>query len=150
MLYGFDTDIQEEAIASLIIYSIYKSRDINKFKVTPDMWGVIERSVKSCATSSANLKSFIECLKIKLHCSTIKISTFSLNTPMDEIVIDIGEGHLIGKTPTKDFRFLKLLDGSVVDVKNVLKCLKNYTTFLILLVRNRLEIDKMKGVSDEE
>lgn len=150
MLYDFDTNVQEEAIASLIIYSIYKSRDINKFKVTPDMWGIIERSVKSCATSSANLKSFIECLKNKLHCSTIKINTFALNTPMEEILIEIEEGHLIGKVPTKDFRFLKLIDGSTADVKEVLKCLKNYTTFLILLVRSRLEMDKMKGVSDDE
>src|SRR5690554_8076954 len=71
MYYNFQTDEQEKAVAALIVYAIYRSRDKSKFKITPDVWGRIERSVKSVAKRAMDLEEFIEKLKPKLKCSSI-------------------------------------------------------------------------------
>ena len=52
MFYGFDTSSEEAAIGALLVYGIYRSRDMKRFKITPDMWGVIERVVKAAQTGA--------------------------------------------------------------------------------------------------
>ena len=54
MIYGFDTQDKEAATAALIVYAIYRSRDIKRFKVSTQMWGQIERFVKSSAKRAKN------------------------------------------------------------------------------------------------
>src|SRR5690554_2476643 len=72
MYYGFDTSDESAAIGALLVYGIYRSRDQKRFKVTPDMWGIIERGVKSSAKRAMDLNDFIEKLKPKLRCSSIQ------------------------------------------------------------------------------
>ena len=55
-----------------MVYAIYRSRDVKKFKVTPSMWETIERAVKSVAKRAMDLGEFIERLKPKLACASIK------------------------------------------------------------------------------
>ena len=49
MIYNFDTHQDSAAIAALCVYAIYRSRDKRKFKVSPEMWGQIDRFSKSSA-----------------------------------------------------------------------------------------------------
>ena len=55
MVFGFDTGDENAGMAALLVYGVYRSRDIKRFKVTPDMWGIIERGVKSSATRAVEL-----------------------------------------------------------------------------------------------
>ena len=71
MYYNFDTDDEWAATASLIVYAIYRSRDSKKFKVSPDMWSMIERAVGSAAKRAMDLADFMQKLKPKLMCPTI-------------------------------------------------------------------------------
>lgn len=47
MIYNFDTDDNNYAVAALLVYATFRSRDKSKFKITLGMWGQIQRFVKA-------------------------------------------------------------------------------------------------------
>ena len=95
MFYGFQTRDENAAIGALLIYGIYRSRDIKRFKVTPDMWGIIERAVKSSSKRAMDLTDFIEKLKGKLKCSTIAPKYMATNTEVVSMKIDPETGEMM-------------------------------------------------------
>jgi len=141
MYYGFDTSDEDAAIGALLVYMIYRSRDQKRFKVTPDMWGMIERGVKSSAKRAMDLNDFIEKLKPKLHCSTIqprwawdgtKTVTMALNRETGELF----EMHDKGQ---RQF-WTGILEAA--DHEVVLERLYRRTSLIIALVRDRLERER--------
>ena len=71
MIYGFDTDQEHEALAALVTYAVYRSRDRGRYKSAPDMWEQIERFAKGAAKRAVSLAAYAEALKPKLCCGTI-------------------------------------------------------------------------------
>lgn len=151
MYYGFETSDENSAIGALLVYGIYRSRDVKRFKVTPDMWGIIERAVKSSAKRAMDLNDFIEKLKPKLHCSTLKpqymktdLDVFAMyHTKTGEIIHIQDEGK-------REF-WTRLLEEC--DHKKVLERLYGRTSLIIALVRDRLEREKpleVKGIIKED
>jgi hypothetical protein len=72
VIYGFDTGDEPSALGALLVYAIWRSRDPSRLRVTPDVWGMVERAVKSAAKRALDLNDFIERLKPKLGCSSIQ------------------------------------------------------------------------------
>jgi len=152
MYYGFDTSDENAAIGALLVYGIYRSRDVKRFKVSPDMWGMIERAVKSCSKRSMDLNDFIERLKPKLHCSTIKpqFMKTDLNTLTMHHNPETGEIIHIKDEGKREF-WTRLLEEC--DHKTVLERLYGRTSLIIALVRDRLERERpleIKGIIKEE
>jgi len=112
LIYNFDTENIHAAIGALIVYGIYRSRDAT-FKVTPDMWGRIERAVISSAKRAEDLGDFLRKLKPKLKCSTIN---------------------------PRYFEGFNMLDYP--DQKEVLDFLYRKGSIAVLLVRERLERER--------
>lgn len=140
MYYGFNTSDEHAAIAALLVYGIYRSRDINRFKVTPDMWGQIERAVKSSAKRAMDLTDFIEKLKPKMHCSSIKPQYMKIpNNNILMIKAETGELIQVEDKGKREF-WVKLLEEA--DDKAVLDRLYTKTSLIIALVRDRLEREK--------
>lgn len=142
MIYGFDTEDREEATAALLVYAIYRSRDPKRFKVTPDMWGVIERGVKASSKRATTLPRFIEALKPKLACSTISPRW-----------MEVGIAGALTLTPTADGGFVHLAESedrrefltdpiNDADPKRTIDVLYRETAYIVLLVRDRLEREK--------
>ena len=71
MIFNFDTTEPESATAALIVYSIYRSRDKRRFKVTPEMWGQIERFTKASAKRATSIPLFIDSLMPRMSCPSI-------------------------------------------------------------------------------
>lgn len=143
MIYGFDTKDENAALGSLLVYGIYRSRDMGRFKVTPDMWGVIERAVKASATRAMDLYDFIEKLKPKLSCSTLHPRW--MKTDMTEIVtmyMDKETGELIAPGGQGERRQFWVQELEAADHEAVLKTLRYQTARTIALVRDRLEREK--------
>lgn len=151
MYYNFDTDRHEAATAALLVYAIYRSRDLKRFKITPDMWGIIERAVKSTAKRARDLGEFIEKLKPKLMCSTIHPRW--ANT--------LPEGmETVAMKPLPDGSFAEIREQGrrqfmtdllqEVDHKEVLDVLYRQAALVILLVRDRLEREKPYEAKFEE
>ncbi|MEW8957850.1 MAG: hypothetical protein AB2448_01870 [Moorella sp. (in: firmicutes)] len=142
MYYNFDTSDQNAATAALLVYAIYRSRDAKRFKVTPEMWNTIERAVKSVAKRAEDLGEFIEKLKPKLACASIK-PKWAKTLPDDVITmkVDPATGELMQVQDQGRRQFLTdVLEQ--VDHRAVLDILYKKAALVILLVRDRLEREK--------
>lgn len=141
MYYGFNTADEDAAIGALLVYGIYRSRDIKRFKVTPDMWGIIERAVKSSAKRAMDLNDFIERLKPKLHCTTIKPQYMKLDDAVVAMKVDQETGEIIQVEDYGRREFwVELLEKC--DHETILDRLYNRTSLIIALVRDRLERER--------
>ena len=140
MYYQFDTDDKSAATAALMVYVVYRSRDSRRFKVTPDMWSKIERFVQASAKRSKTIPDFLESLKPRLSCGAINpkwmaVGAVGLVGRKDAY----GHTEYIQRGDSREF-----LTGvlSECDHKQVIKRLYNQTTYVVLLVRDRLEREK--------
>lgn len=143
MYYGFETSDEHAGIGALLVYGVYRSRDVKRFKVTPDMWGIIERAIKSSAKRALDLTDFIEKLKPKLKCSSLRPSAMATGEQLNTVTMAINHatGELIEKRDEgrKEF-WVQLLD--TVDHQAVLMQLYKRTSLIIALVRERLDREK--------
>lgn len=145
LYYGFRTTDRSEAAGALLVYAVYRSREPGRLKITPDLWGRIERATKSAAKRADDLGDFIERLKPKLGCSTIR-PQYARTVPEDVLTMvpDPVTGGFIeyadkGKTETRQF-LTELLED--IDHASVLDMLYRKTALIILLVRDRLERER--------
>lgn len=141
MFYNFQTDCFEEATAALLVYAVYRSRDTKKFKVSLDMWGIIERAVKSVAKRSEDLDIFLEKLKPKLCCSSIRPQFMQTILDIPVEMIALPDGCFVKREEKGKRRFLVDVLNEV-DNKTVLENLYKKTSKVILLVRDRIEREK--------
>jgi hypothetical protein len=142
MLYGFDTPFRDAAAAAVIVYAIWRSRDRARFKITPDVWGQVERFTKASAKRSRTIPQFIEALKPRLMCATIHPSAMKvgLRGTIPMVETDHGEFlHVAGDDDQREF-LTRLINES--DERAVIDRLYRETAYVILLVRDRLEREK--------
>lgn len=141
MIYNFDTHDPTASTAALLVYAVYRSRDKRKFKVSPEMWGQIDRFVKASAKRARNLPQFIDALMPKLCCPSINPHWMRIG--MSGRMVDMGGGQFGEFASTnadgREFLTAILETDSTLDVLNKLY---KETTFIILLVRDRLEREK--------
>jgi len=142
MIYNFDTSDENAATAAFLVYAVYRSRDMKRFKVTPSMWDTIERAVKSVAKRAEDMAEFIEKLKPKLACASIKPKW--AKTIPDGMISMIqgpsGELMQIGQDQEKRQFMTDLLDEA--DDRAVLDVLYRKAAYVVLLVRDRLERER--------
>ena len=141
MYYNFDTENRESAVAALLVYAIYRSRDSKRFKVSPDMWGMIERATKSVAKRASDLGEFIERLKPKLMCATIH-PRWAKTLPDGMVSMRaMPDGSFVQVQDRGQRQFLTDVLQEV-DHRAVLDTLYRKASLVVLLVRDRLEREK--------
>jgi hypothetical protein len=147
MIFGFETKDTHAATGALLVYAVYRSRDTARFKSTPDMWDRIERYTKNAAKRAKTLPEFIEALKPRLICGALKPRWLEVGTkgtvPMITIQNEAGGiKEFIQPAPDRDAR--EFMTGVIEDAnaREVMGKLYRETTWIILLVRNRLEGEK--------
>lgn len=146
MLYGFEgTNNEEACIGALVVYGLWRSRDVKRFKITPDVWGQVSRAVSGCAFRSIDLWEFIEKMKSKLHVSELNPKWTKIDAAsVVSMYIDHNTGELLqrgGKPQSERRQFLtEILEDA--DQEAVLQVLAKKTSLVIALVRDRLEREK--------
>ncbi len=149
MYYNFDTTDQNAAVGALLVYAVYRSRDTKRFKITPDMWGMIERAVKSVAKRAGDLGEFVEKLKPKLHCATIH-PRWAKTMPDGVVSMKMmPDGSFVQVADEGRRQFLTDVLQEV-DHREVLDILYKKTSLVVLLVRDRLEREKPIETKFEE
>lgn len=141
MYYNFDTDDETAATAALLVYAVYRSRDPKRFKVSPDMWGMIERAVKSVAKRAADLGEFIERLKPKLMCPTIQ-PRWAKTIPDGMVSMKMMPDGTIAQVQDRGRRQFLTDVLQEIDQREVLDVLYRKASLVVLLVRDRLEREK--------
>lgn len=151
MIYNFDTSNEDAATAAFLVYVVYRSRDIKRFKITPEMWSTIERAVKSVSKRAEDLGEFIEKLKPRLACTSIK-PKWAKTIPDGMVTMMKGaDGSLyeIGHEEEGRRQFLTdVLEGA--GDRAVLDVLYKKAAYVVLLVRDRLEREKPYEAQFEE
>jgi hypothetical protein len=145
MIYNFDTSDENAATGAFLVYAVYRSRDMKRFKITPGMWDTIERAVKSVAKRAEDLPEFIEKLKPKLACASIK-PKWAKTVPDD--MVDLitmmknpdGSLYQVGAADEKRQFLTDVLESA--DHRAVLDVLYKKAAYVVLLVRDRLEREK--------
>lgn len=146
MIYNFDTDSETHAICALLVYAIYRSRDKSRFKVTPEMWGQIQRFVQASAKRAKTIPQFINNLQAKMACDALSPKWLEVGIKgrlfnSGGTLIDLPNEH------KREFLTQVLADA---DDKAVIYSLKQETQWIILLVRDRLEAEKPLEASFDE
>ena len=141
MFYNFATDNEHAGIAALLVYGIYRSRDVARFKVSPGMWGTIESAIKSSAKRSTDLNDFIERPKPRLSCASIQPRWMAMDETTITMNIDRGTGEVLEVPDSCRRQFwTSLLEAT--DNRAVLDILYRKTAWVIALVRDRLERER--------
>lgn len=141
MHYNFDTTDENAATAALMVYAVYRSRDVKRFKINPEMWTRIENAVKSAAKRAGDLGDFIEKLKPKLQCGTIH-PRWAKTIPDGMVSMRVmPDGSVIEVADSGKRQFLTDVLNEV-DHKAVLDHLYRKTAITVLLVRDRQEREK--------
>ena len=141
MRHGFDTEDEVAGVAALLIYAVWRSRDVSRYKVTPDVWGQVERFTKSSAKRATTLAGFLERLKPRLLCATLNPRYLISDAGHGRAMVELETGEIIAPTDDGSREFLtRLLDET--EPRPVLSKLFRETAVCILLVRERCEREK--------
>lgn len=136
MIYNFDTENQNEAVAALLVYTVYRSRD-KRFKVSLDMWGRIERAVESAAKRAQDLGEFLQRLKLKLSCPAINPKWARADENL--VVKASSDTAQVEEADKRQFLTGILREANAFQV---LECLRRKAALVVLLVRDRLERER--------
>lgn len=144
MRYGFDTDDLDAATAALLVYVVWRSRDRARFKVTPDVWGQVERFTKSSAKRATTLPRFLEALKPRLLCATLHPRAMEVGMTGVIPLVELGTGEFAQVEPRDGEPQREFLTGVLraANERRVLDLLYRETAWVILLVRDRLERER--------
>lgn len=138
MIYNFDTDDRSEAVAALLVYAIYRSRDKKCFKVTTEMWGQIERFCKSSAKRARNIQQFVESFKARMSCPSINPKWTEVG--MTGRLMQHGDNFIqFSQDDKREFLTSVIADANH---KQVIDILLKETSWVIALVRDRLEQER--------
>lgn len=148
MHYGFMTKSETKAKAALIIYAVYRSRIPSRAPSGLDMWAKIERFARSASKRSESIEQFLQLFKKRMGCETLNPRWLkdikSANAMMDEsgnIMVFNDECRSFG---------VELFDTEPEEQKEVVQTIYESTQTIILLVRDRLEREKIAGVKEQE
>lgn len=142
MIYNFDTKEESAAIAALVVYAVYRSRDKRRFKVTPEMWGQIDRFVKSSAKRARNIAQFINALMPRICCASINPQWMRIGMTGRVTSMGLGQYAEFKSTNSDESREFMTSIIETDQSYEVLNKLYEETTYIILLVRDRLEREK--------
>lgn len=151
MIYGFETDDEHTAIAALIVYVVWRSRDRARFKITPDVWGQVERFTKDAAKRAKTIPDFVEALKKpgRLYAPTLhpRYMEVGAKGEVPLTIIRNPDGSLREAIQFASDREIGLREfGTRVieraDAAAVIRAAYKTTAYVILLVRDRLEREK--------
>ena len=140
MINNFDTDDNNAAFSALLVYVIYRSRNIQRFKVSTDMWDRITRFVQSSAKRSKTIPDFISKFTKKMDCDAINPRWMSLALN-NQRLLQVGDCFI--ESSGESMRHFMTNEIEKFKSSEIINLFKNNTQWIILLVRDRLEREKV-------
>lgn len=142
MIHNFRTDKKENADAALIVYAIYRSRDKDRGPSGLGMWGQIERFIKVSSKRSVTLGEFVDKFKKKMACDTI--SPQHAKTDEAGFAQIQSDGSIVVKEQSSSRSFMiDVLESEESHQRKVIDALYKETQLIVLLVRARIEMEKI-------
>lgn len=139
MLYRFDTESLEHAKAALILYALYKSRDKNSPLNGVETWERFNSFARGACLKSRTTAEFVQEFCRKAKTASLKPKFLATGDP----VLIPSTGELIISDRYKDYRL------GIIEDNSILPLIKKETIYLIMLVRERIQREKLEGCCDE-
>lgn len=139
MLLKFDTDSLDHAKAALLLYGMYRSRNQNSPLNGLETWDRFNAFVRGACLKSGTTAEFVQefCRKAKID--SVKPRYLETGDP----VLNRETGELIVSSGVSDYRLDILEDNSLVDMY------RREAIYVIMLVRERIQREKMEGNYEE-
>lgn len=138
MYYNFDTDDLSHAKAALLLYAMYRSRDKNSPLNGLETWDRFASFVRGACLKSYTTAGFVEAFCRKAKIGSVKPRFLSTGEP-----VAMPGGSLIQADGIKDYRLGIMEDNSLLPLYS------EESLYLIMLVRERIQREKMEGAEDE-
>ena len=143
MLFGFDTENETAAAGALVVYAVYKSRDVKRGPSGYDMWDQIERFTRRAAKRADDIGGFLNRFKREMACGTINPRYCSAGAPAMN-AMQMRDGSIFvheGGDQYRDF-MLAITEAPAEKQSEIVNMLYEQAQRVILLVRDRLEREK--------
>lgn len=139
MQFKFDTDSVKHAKAALLLYAMYKSREKNSSLNGLETWNRFTEYIRGACLKSCTTAEFCN-----NFCHMAKVGSIKpcyLQT--DGGIRMLPDGSLVQSDSIKDYKL------SIVEDDELLLLYEKEGYYLTMLVRDRIEREKMEGTSDE-
>lgn len=134
MLYQFDTDDLRHARAALLLYALYRSRDEKSSLNGLETWDRFGAYIKGACLKSVSTAEFVQNFCAKAKIESVKPRYLYTGGP----VVMPETGELISSDSVKDYQVRLFEDNSLLPL------IEREYLYLIMLVRERIQRDKMQ------
>lgn len=139
MYYNFDTDDLTRAKAALLLYAMYRSRDKQSSLNGVDTWTRFTAYIQGACLKSSTTAEFVQAFCKKARVSSIKPRYLDTGDP-----VLMPDGEMIEAEGVHDYR------TGIVEDNSLLPVLNRENVYLTLLVRERIQRERLEGESDED
>ncbi len=139
MYYNFDTDDLTRAKAALLLYAMYRSRDKQSSLNGVDTWTRFTAYIQGACLKSSTTAEFVQAFCKKARVSAIKPRYLDTGDP-----VRMPDGEMIEAEGVHDYR------AGIVEDNSLLPVLNRENVYLTLLVRERIQRERLEGESDED
>lgn len=133
MLYNFDTTDELKAKAALILYALYRSRDVNSPLNGLETWTRAESFCKGACLKSKNTAEFVTRFKTMAKIGSIKPRY--LSDP--EGLTMLPDGTVVQSDAVKNYRLSLFEDDRIREI------IEREYPIIVMLVRERIQREKM-------
>lgn len=139
MQYGFVTESAERGMAALILYACFRSRNASSSLNGIETWNRCTAYIKGAALKSTTTAEFVD-----HFCKMANISSIKPRYLKDKSGLVLQpDGSLIVSDNVKDFKI------DIIENDDLLPIFENEAMLLTMLVRERMQREKMEVIEDE-
>lgn len=135
MLYNFDTSEKKRARAALLIYALYKSRDLSSPLNGLETWSRAESFCKAACLKSSTTAEFVT--KFKEMSKIPSIKPFYLTDP--DGFVQMPDGSVVQSDAVRDYKL------DIFEDDDVRSTIETEYPIIVMLVRERIQREKMEG-----
>lgn len=140
MLYQFDTDSLDHAKAALLLYAMYRSRGLDSPLTGVETWNRFSSFMRGACLKASTTAQFVQefCRKAKID--SVKPKYLSTGEP----VAIAGSEELIVSEGYHDYQL------GIIEDNSLLKLFNSEPLYLIMLVRERIQREKLERIDEDE
>lgn len=140
MQFGFITEDLKRAKAALLLYAVYRSRPKTSSLNGLETWNRFTSYIRGACLKSENTAQFIN-----VFCKMAGVGSIKpLYLETDGGMMELSDGSLILSDRVKEYKIDIIEDDSLMSI------FENEGQLLVMLIRERIQREKMEGVEDEE
>lgn len=140
MYLNFDTDDLKRAKAALLLYAMYRSRGADSPLNGLETWDRFASFMRGACLKSYTTAGFVEAFCRKAKIESVKPRYLSTGEPVKMP----DSGLLVRADGVRDYRLGIMEDDSLLQI------FAEESMYLIMLVRERIQREKLEGLADEE